>query len=57
MKKLTHISTNPSTTVLIARAIVSRGKNGIAGSGAQEARDRIWHTMDTYNQETKKYII
>lgn len=55
--KLTHISTNPSTTVLIARAIVSRGKNGIAGSGAQEARDRIWHTMDTYNQETKKYII
>lgn len=48
-----HMSKNPSTTVLIASTIVSREKKGAAGSDAQEAREKMWLTIDTFQNREK----
>jgi hypothetical protein len=53
-----HISKKPSTTVRIPSVMVSLENKGTGGSDAQEARDRMWLTIDTYKyKEARQHII
>lgn len=54
LEKAMHMFRKPSTTVWIARWIVSFGKKGNAGSDKCDASDKIWLTIETCNKQKEE---